>query len=373
MAIDKNDTAAASDATNDPAVNQAIIDNVLTGNAAGAVDPTGKGVSRTDASESNESIRMIPIHKLVLDLGRNPRRMERYSADGEAGEKARSLIQRGLVTAIVVSERADGTIVVLQGHIRVSAMLLVRSVGLPAGTPKADKPTIEPDPHFFDKVRCLVKRGLSLQAEMDLVMDHGESFPLDKREKYQAAARMLRMGFSQDFTAKKLGFKSRGPLAKLSNVAQMPQIVEDLFLADPKAEDYKDLTDTTIDDLYKAYNADQKLPGARIKVAGPSFNKVLEGFLANGPALRDKSIPRKDLLLVVGQTKDIDLRELLEGVANGDKDMMNSAYERVTIRLETERDTRLNGGVTRMFNDRPAETIEPTVSDENEDESGDDA
>jgi len=272
------------------------------------------------------------------------------------------------VTALVVSQRPNGDIYVLQGHIRYHAMLLLRTVGLPAGTPKTEKPAIDADPHAFDKVRCLVKTGLSLQAEMDLVMDHGESFPLDKREKYSAASRMLRMGFSQDLTYKKLGFKSRGPLAKLSNVSQMPQIVEDLFLADPKADDYKELTDQTIDDLYKAYNGDLKAKDCRIKCAGPRFTKVLDHFLAKGATSRDKAIPRKDLLLVVGQTKDIDLRELLEGVANNDPDLMNSAYERVRIRLEIEDVTRLNGGVTPIASLTAAaaasEPIAPTVADE---------
>lgn len=352
-----SDNLDPSKATSDPAVNAAIVDNVLG-------DTDKPGLDRTDAADANESIRLIPFSKLKVDLVRNPRRVERYTADGEAGQKARSLHTRGLVTALVVSERENGDIYILQGHIRYHAMLLLRTTGLPAGTPKADKPAIEADPKAFDKVRCLVKKGLSLAGEMDLVMDHSESFKLDKREQYTAAVRMLRY-LSEDLTAKKMGFKSRGPLSKLANVSKMPQCVEDAFMADPKSEGYIDVTDDTIVELFKAYNADlnHKPPLCRIKCAGPNFTKAWESFLANGPTPRNKSVPRTELVALATTTKETDLRELIEGIANGDKDLMNSAYERVTIRLEIENETRLNGGVTPMsYGTTPKiEAIDDTV------------
>ena len=310
-------------------VNAELADQAL---AAGRVEPVTEEFDRTNAADATETIRMIGYGRLKADHGRNPRTADRYTAAGEAGAKARSLLQRGLIRPLLVSEREDGSLWILQGHIRHAAIGLIRTVGLPAGTPKTEKPAVAAIPDFMDKVKCSVLKGLSLKDELDLVMDHGESFPLNKREKYDAAKKLLNAGFSENFVFKKLGMKSRSPVSKLNHVSKMPACVEAMYVMDPKAEGYIDITDTVIDTLYVAYNKD-KANGCRLKTEGPEFTKLWEDFLANGPSARAKMIPRTKVLEKAERETDVDFREVLEAIANGDEELLASAAERVRERL----------------------------------------
>src|SRR5262249_51319338 len=154
--------------------------------------------------------------------------------------------------------RTDGTIHLLQGHLRHAGIGLIRNQGMPAKG--KDFPAIDRDANFMPKVKCRVMKGLSMADELDLIMDHGTTTPLDKRELFVAAKNMLRSGFSEQMIAEKLGFKSRGPASMLIRVARMPAVVEEMYMADPKSDGYIPMTDAAITELYKAYNADQKKP-----------------------------------------------------------------------------------------------------------------
>lgn len=299
--------------------------------------PTADGVvaenniETTNAADQKETIRYLPFDVIKADHSRNPRFASKYAADGPAGDKARSIHKHGLLNPLLVSERADGSYWLLQGHLRHGGILLIRTTGLPAKG--KEWPAIDRDANFMNKVKCRVMKGLSLADEMDLIMDHGTTTPLDKREMYVAARNMYRMGFTETLIAEKLGFKSRGPASLLIRLARMPQVVEDMYLADPKADSYVPVTDQMVNDLYKAYNTDQKAPNAKVKEGGKEFNALFEKITSTGKAERKKALPSGDLISLAEVETDGDLRDLLEAIANASKEEAAQALERLRMRL----------------------------------------
>ena len=258
--------------------------------SASVPTPEGDGtIEGTDAANAKGKEQLVDFDRIVADHSRNPRLPSKYTADGPAGEKARSIWKHGLLNPLVVSKRRDGSIVVLQGHLRFGGITLIRTTGLPA-IGKDVGTAIPATPSFMQKVKCRVLEGLSLSDELDLLMDHGTQTPLEKREYYVAAKTMLRAGFTEDLIAEKLGFKSRGPASVLVRVARMPECVEAAYMADPKSESYFPVTDTTINDLFKVYNAEQKRVGSRVKVGGTEFNASWEKVVGEGNAPRIKSL-----------------------------------------------------------------------------------
>jgi hypothetical protein len=296
-------------------------------------------VTKTAAAEARCTERMVPYKQLKVDYDRNPRRKTAYTIDS-IGWLARNILTYGLHDALVVSQRADGTLWILKGHLRHAAIGLIRTLGLPEGKPKTDKPAIPVDPKFMEQVKCSVYKGLSLSDEMDLVMDHGQTTPLDRGEKYLAVKRMRLMGFSQQLIADKLQI-SRSAVSKLDWVAQMPQFVEDALLAEPKLENGEKnpefflLTEPHINTLNPIYVKEQRIPGARIKVAGSEFKAKWEEIVAGARVTPVRAMSKDDIIGHAGRTNDPDLRDLLEGIGKNDATLFNNAYQRLSLRLGT--------------------------------------
>lgn len=286
-------------------------------------------IEGTSVGDMKETIKFIDFEKLVPDHTRNPRLESKYTANGPAGDKARSIHKHGLLNPLLVSKRSDGTYAVLQGHLRHGGIKLIRTVGMPAKG--KEWPAIEADPNFMNKVQCRVREGLTPAQELDLIMDHGTTTSLDKREQYNAVKTMYRAGFAEKMIAEKTG-KSRGPVSVLIRVARMPQVIEDMYLADPKSEGYIALSDQAVNDLFKAYNED-RADGCKPKEAGLKFSAVLEKIVSSGNPPRVKAMPATALVAFAETETDPDIRDLFNAIGENDKDAVNAATERLHIRL----------------------------------------
>lgn len=284
------------------------------------------GIDHTNASEANDSIRVIPRSKLKYDRSRNPRLAKRYEAKS-LSPLVRSLANHGLQEPITGSERADGSLWVLKGHRRLAAIEMLATVGLEKD---AFGPAVPPIPGFGDKIRCRVLKGLTIEGEMDLLMDHADVLALDKREKLLTAKILTRFGFTHEFIAKKVGSSRSNYSNGLARILAMPSCVEEMYLSE--ADDALDITQEALKPLYAAYEKDLK-NGGNIKEAGPNFRDAWESFVKDGAAPKVKTMSRKDILSVAGVESDPDLRNLLQAIANGQNHDLGTALERVRLRL----------------------------------------
>lgn len=304
-------------------------------------------IDRTNAAEAQSSEKFVPFNKLNADRDRNPRRKDRYTV-GEIGWLARSIYERGLLKPLVVSLRADGSYWILEGHLRHGAIQIVRTDGLPAVKGKEGKEAVPADPKFMDKVKCRVVTGLSLIDEIDLVMDHGTTTPLDRREQYVAGRKLRKMGFSQNATADRLGI-DRSVFSKKDWVAVMPPCVEEMYMADPDLDTTIALPDTVIGELYKAYNED-KAEAKKLKLsfrpgtAGKAFTAKWEAVLKGG-GKKAKSINAVKLLKIAEQYRDQDIQDVLMAIAEGNEQKLGAAITRVEIRMVPLTDLNVGGTV----------------------------
>lgn len=292
-----------------------------------ASDASIDGVVSTNASEAADSIRLVPRSKIKADHARNPRKSRRYSAK-ELSAIIRSLIAHGLHEPLVLSERADGTLWVLKGHRRLAAIDLIRTEGI---AKDVYGPALAADPNFMDKIKCRVLKGLTIQAEMDILMDHGDIVALDRQEKLMTAQILTRYGFSHDFIAGKLGGSRSNYSNGLARVLAMPDCVQTAYL--DESDDAPDVTQEVLKPLYDAYKEDQKTPGSRIKTAGPKFVAVWEEFLKNGVTKKAKVMARQSILDVASVTTDPDLRDMLQAIADGNGQDLGTSMERLALRL----------------------------------------
>lgn len=296
-------------------------------------EPTTGTIDRTNAAEANMRFQMIDFKPTKMDLDRNPRLNVAYSAK-KLEWLARNIFENGLLEPIMVNRREDGTDWVLKGHLRMHAIGIVRTEGLKA-VPKSDgvaaKPTVEPQPNFMAKIKAIVLKGLTLEEELDFVMDHGTSTPLTRVEEYKSVKIMMSYGFTQELMAEKLG-KSRPAVSKFVWVRRMPQCVEDLFLKSEDKDALK-ITDIQIGELYKAYGEDKDKKECEPKQAGPRFTKVWEKFVKDGSAPRVNALTGTALIEIVEQTTDEDLQSLLKAIARGDKKDTHVYLERIRLRM----------------------------------------
>lgn len=289
-------------------------------------------IGRTNASEATDSIKLITRGHINVDYERNPRLKSKY--DRKKASMAwlcRSLLQHGLQEPLVVSQRADGTYWLLKGHRRLSAIIIVATEGLEKSGSGIDTlPALAADPDFMVKVRCRVLKGLSIQGEMDILMDHADIVGLTRQEKLLAAKILTQYGFTHHFISKKVGMSRPNYSNSIGKLLMMPTCVEDAYLSEEK--DAPDITQAALKKLSDAYDFDQKAPGARLKVAGPKFNEVWEQ-VGNG-LVTEKSMSRKDIRTLAGSISDPDIRELLEALSNNAGQDAGTAIQRLNARLK---------------------------------------
>lgn len=283
-------------------------------------------INETNASEATDSIRVVKFGTIKFDQSRNPRKARRYSPK-ELEPLARSLYKHGQQEPFVASERPDGSLHGLKGHRRDEAIKLIRNVGVPKSTLG---PEIPADPTWSPKVKVRVLKGLDLQGEMDILMDHGDVVGLDKQEQLLVAKINTRYGFSHEFIAGKLGISRSNFSNGLARVVALPDCVEAAYM--DESDDARAVTQAALKPIYEAYTTDLK-HGGRVKEAGPRFTTAWEKFLADGAAPKIKAMSRTDILALASVTTDPDLRNLFQAIADGNKQDAGTQSERVAHRL----------------------------------------
>lgn len=289
------------------------------------------GIGHTNASEAADSIKLISRTAINVDFSRNPRQLSKYDRKKASMQwLARSLVVHGLQEPLVVSQRADGTIWLLKGHRRYSAILIVVEFGVDKSGSGIDaQPALPADPNFMSKVRCRVLKGLTIQGEMDMLMDHVDIVGLDRAEKLLSAKILTSHGFTHEFIARKVGMSRPNYSNSLGRVLQLPSCVESEYLSE--AKERVAITQKAIKALGMAYDLDQKTPGARLKTAGPNFAAKWEEVKVG--LADDKAMSRKDIREVAGVVGDTDLQELLEAISNNAREDVGSALHRIKARL----------------------------------------
>lgn len=158
---------------------------------------------------------------------------------------------------LVVSEKTDGTYLVLVGNRRGLALNWLRQNDAAAFA--IVLPTA--------KVPCIVHKGLTPEQEADIRVDHGpdeDRVPLDDWSVFLAVKQLVKLGFGQEKIALKLGLKvgtkgqpNRSWVQPRCNLARLPRFVQDEY--EKLLTIGKDATAVRIPDiapLYKAYHVE---------------------------------------------------------------------------------------------------------------------
>jgi hypothetical protein len=304
----------------------------INGNNAGVseveVSATGdqpvREVNATEAFARTKTFKDVDRTKIKADLVRNPRDPKVYK-DGRNKFLARAIYDFGLAEDLWVSLRADGFYWILRGHRRFAAIETICNEGLEAVADDPTKPAVPADPTRFAKIKCIVYRGLTPDEELDLVMDHGGVVKLSKQEQFLAAKTMASYGWTHALIAPKLGMTRANYTNGLAKLMLMPQVVQDTFLSTEK--DAPSMSQKTIQLLATEFDKDQKLPGARLRTAGPNFNASWEKFLKEGNTTPDKGMDRAGLAALMVNlnpgSSDQDIIDLIQAIH--DNNGMNAA------------------------------------------------
>ena len=159
---------------------------------------------------------------------------------------------------ILISERLDGTLLVLAGNRRTSGILWLKE-----NDPEAYRVAV-----VNGKIPAVVHKGLSPEEEIDLRIDHSKSMdrvPLDPWSLFLAIEQLDSSGrYTQDQIAVKLGLlkesgkKAGEPRREFVqvrvNLARLPQFVQDEFRKLTLDKDTTPIRWSMISSLYKTYN-----------------------------------------------------------------------------------------------------------------------
>ena len=312
----------------------------------------------TKVGEKKKTLKSLPTAKLVMDLARNPRKRNVY-ADDNNQKLARNIVDYGLQSPIVVNIRENGVPIVLCGHRRLIAIRTYQTEGLKAVKGNEGKqPALAADPKFLTEVPCIVYQGLTLEEEMDLVMDHGPVLLLTEQEKFMAAKAMIGVGFNHAFIADKLGMSRANFTNFFAKLIKLPDVVQEAFLSDD--EKAPKITQETAKALEKAYAEDQKAPNAVFKVGGDKFNAEWDRVVSQGSTPRVKMLTVEKLeqmASVLNRSTDSDLMDLLIAITKGNMQGAQDAVNRIRNLINAGNST-VNTGVTRI-----EEGIATTVGD----------
>jgi hypothetical protein len=186
----------------------------------------------------------------------------------------------------VVSERTDGTYVILCGNRRTKGLFWLRD------NDAAEYSRIVPN----GKIPCVVHKGLTEEEEILLRIDHSsdeDRVALDDWSEFTAIKQLVRAftGESQERIAEKLGiFHTKGKNAGKPNrsyvqtrvnLARLPEYVQEQFrLLLTEGKDSTKVRITDIKSLYEAYNAEfADYPDGN----GPKFGTVWNGIVNPEP------------------------------------------------------------------------------------------
>lgn len=300
-----------------------------------ALSASDKATGRTDAASAKESIRVVNVRDIRVDWDRNPRKHSAYEGPALIA-LARNIYNYGLNDAPVLSERADKSLWLVKAHRRLKAILMIQTVGLPEGRSKRDEPAVAADPNFCKEIKCRVLKGMTIQDELDMLMDHVTVVGLDDQEKYLSARILTRAGFTHQFIADKIGVSRSNYSNGLARILAMPQCVEDAYLNDK--EGAKRPTQEVLKSLYAAFQADQKRPGSRLKEAGPEFTAAWERFVSEGIPAKPKMIPREQLKTQATSLKDSDLLDVIQAIIDNQPNDLGNALTRLETRLNAAND-----------------------------------
>ncbi len=128
-----------------------------------------------------------------------------------------------------VSEKSDGRYLVLAGNRRCTGLLFLKT-----NDPEAYRKALP-----GSKVPCVVDKGLTVEQEVDIMVDHSEDLdrvPLDEWSLFQAIKALSGAGFdTQEKIATKLGLRKKDGKPRREyvqvrvNLAALPQFVQDEF------------------------------------------------------------------------------------------------------------------------------------------------
>lgn len=222
--------------------------------------------------------------------------------------------------ALVLSERADGTTWLLQGHRRLAAARLVR----------------KRYPDRLETVPCVVFKGLTLADECRMMIDHFLVKDLDRAETYEAIKRLRQSGMSEPEIMRTTGL-NRFRVQRAGWVMSAPQVVEDAILAKLSGkEEYVPITDVDLQAISAANVADReeaKTTGIDLPPeGGERFREVWERLMATGKAKpsEPKAKTRKELTSLAGSYKESILVSVLKYAA-GDPVDLGSVLSEITV------------------------------------------
>ena len=191
------------------------------------------------------------------------------------------------------------------------------------------------DPSRFETVPAIVWTGLTEREELQHLVDQGHVKTLNDFEQYLAVKRLLYSGLTEDQAAAQIG-KSRGFVQRRRWIAAMPAVVEQEYQKrydtsmQKEGETYVSLTDTVLQDLYKAHTADTNA-GIDPAKDGSSFMEAWKKLASAGaPAKDPKSRSRKELLDFAAMVKEPIVAIVLRFAANESTANLNEAADLAT-------------------------------------------
>jgi hypothetical protein len=160
-------------------------------------------------------------------------------------------------------------------------------------------------PGRFDQIPCQVYQGLSESERIRLKVDQIHVKGLSDWGVYLAIKTLAFARLTEPQIAARIGM-SRGFVQAKLRVSRLPQIVEEEFKKKCKGEPAVNLTDKNLNALMMAQNADENKGIVAGPDGTPGFQAEWKSITATGdPTVKTPTaMSRKELLVVVGMTKD---------------------------------------------------------------------
>lgn len=218
-------------------------------------------------------------------------------------------------------------------------------------------------PGRFDQIPCQVYSDLSESERINLKVDQVHVKGLSDWGIYLAIKALAYARLTEPQIATRIGM-SRGFVQAKLRIARLPQIVEDEYLKKCKGEAAVNLTDKNLNALMIATKADTDKGITADADGTPGFKAEWATIVATGEQTNKPptAMSRKDLLIIIGMTKDSIIADTLRYAA-GDPVQL----PQIVANMETLR-TQATAYVAMMANDPasnpPAtEPTEPTATE----------
>ena len=282
----------------------------------------------------------VPFSEIYWDTGRNVRLLSAYDVDPipnfDPSKHKPGLFEsinlEGLKVPLTVAELADDTAKSLSA--KVGRTIRFRGV---CGHRRSMVITKirETQPDRFNTVPCVIWTGLTEKEELQHLVDQGHVKTLNDFEQYLAVKRLLYSGLTEDQAAAQIG-KSRGFVQRRRWIASMPECVEKEYQKrydtslQKEGDTYVSLTDTVLQDLYKAYTADTSA-GLNPESDGSQFMGAWSKLTQTGPPAKEpKSRSRKELMDFAAMSKEPIIQIVLRFAANEPTANLNEALDQAS-------------------------------------------